>query len=192
MSVGSLDPSKMPCHQAGHGAQKGQGQGTQRCRHAPKDVADLFSDLKRPVSSREVIGHHLWVWRRLVKRHRSSSCSFACELGAGQQVKKTINKSFLDEWWQYICPEDVTVTLVLYWAVGIADVILVVFRNAHSKTLRPRLQTGMWSSGSRSKTDHVPMFRNSGTESLKLKGLKGNSKVQWQNTWWQTEKSFWS
>jgi hypothetical protein len=25
----------------------------------PKDVADLFSDLKRPVSSREVIGHHL-------------------------------------------------------------------------------------------------------------------------------------
>ena len=33
MSVGSLDPSKMPCHQAGHGAQKGQGQGTQTCRH---------------------------------------------------------------------------------------------------------------------------------------------------------------
>jgi hypothetical protein len=65
----------------------------------PKDVADLFSDLKRPVSSREVIGHHLWVcetfWRRLVKRHRSSSCSFACELVAGQQSQKDHQQEFL-------------------------------------------------------------------------------------------------
>ena len=63
-------------------------------------------------------------------------------------------------------------------------------RNVHSETLRPRLQTGVWSSG-RSKTGHVPkLSETKGTESLKLKGLNGNSKVQWY-IGWQTQEPSW-
>ena len=173
MSVGSLDPSKMPCHQAGHGAQKGQGQGTQRCRHDAEGRRGFVLRFKETCFLKG--GHwssSLSLWDILAKVGEKTPIQFMfiC-LWIGGRTAKSKRPSTRVSWMSDGSISALRMSLLPLFCTGqlVSRMSFWWSRNVHSETLRPRLKTGMWSSGSRSKTEHVPMFRNSGTESLNWK-----------------------